>query len=290
MVAAAVGSQFRDVEYLSYPDSIGSAREGGGPGLSGSVTGRQDVLAFFAEAVVPMGDIGEVQLAVRNEDYGAGVSTTDPKVSFEFGVGENIGVRASWGTSFQAPTVRQTGRATSSGFVDDPASATGPGGSTVCTNQGVANNISVIVEGAPGLTPQEAENFSAGLIFQTDRFRASLDYFLFDYTDLIAAEAGFQAIVELQCAGIENTGLPIISDPRVIRDATGQVREVKSQFTNIGSVETSGLDLNADYDMDIGNGSLVLDLGVTYLMNFDVDSDGGEWRVSKQSWSYSVRE
>lgn len=273
-VALAVGSQFRDVEYLSYPDSLGSSGGGGGQGISGSVTGSQDVLAFFAEAVIPMGDIGEIQLAVRNEDYGEGVSTTDPKVSFEFGLGENIGLRGSWGTSFQAPTVRQTGRAGSSGFVDDPASATGPGGSTVCTNQGVANNISVVVEGAPGLTPQESENFSAGIIFQTDRFRASLDYFYFDYTDLIAAEAGFQAIVEAQCAGIENSGLPIIADPRVTRDATGQVREVRSQFVNIGSVETSGIDLNADYTMDIGNGSLILDVGATFLQAFDVDSDG----------------
>ncbi len=273
-VAMAIGAQFRDVEYLSFPDSLSSAGEDGSIGISGPVTGRQDVLAFFAEAVVPMGDIGEIQFAVRNEDYGSGVSTTDPKISFEFGLGENFGARASWGTSFQAPTVRQTGRATSSGFVDDPASATGPGGSTVCTNQGVANNISVVVAGAPGLTPQEAENFSAGLIFQSDQFRASLDYFLFDYTDLIAAEAGFQAIVEAQCAGIENSGLPIIADPRVTRDSTGQVREVRSQFTNIGSVETSGIDFNADYTMDIGNGSLIFDLGATYLLNFDVDSDG----------------
>ncbi|MFT5500446.1 MAG: iron complex outermembrane receptor protein [Woeseiaceae bacterium] len=273
-VAMAVGAQFRDVEYLAYPDSIGSAAEGGGSSTSGSVTGRQDVLAFFAEAVIPLGDIGEVQLAVRNEDYGGGVSTTDPKISVEFGLGENVGVRASWGTSFQAPTVRQVGRATSSGFVDDPASATGPGGSSACLNQGVSNNINVVVAGAPGLSPQEAENLSAGIVFTTDRFRSSLDYFYFDYTDLIAAEAGFQAIVEAQCAGIEDTGLPIIEDPRVTRDATSQVREVRSQFTNIGSVETSGLDLNADYTFDIGNGSLILDFGATYLLAFDVDSDG----------------
>ena len=43
-------------------------------------------MAFFAELVAPIGDIGEVQLAVRNEDYGGGVSTTDPKFSAEFGL------------------------------------------------------------------------------------------------------------------------------------------------------------------------------------------------------------
>ena len=273
-IAAAVGGQFRQVIYDSYPDSLSSAGEDGSTGISGKVTGRQDVVAYFAEVVAPIGDIGEIQLAVRNEDYGGGVSTTDPKISAEFGLTDNIGVRGSWGTSFQAPTVRQLGRATSSAFIDDPASATGPGGSFVCTDQNVSNNISVVVEGAPDLQPQDADNFNLGIVFQTDNFRAAVDYFLFDYTNLIAPEAGVQAIVNGQCAGIGNTGLPIIPDPRVTRDATGQVREVVSQFTNIGKVETDGIDVTADYTMEIGNGTLILDAAATFLMSYKVDTNG----------------
>jgi iron complex outermembrane receptor protein len=250
-VSAAIGGQFRDVEYIFVPDPLSSAREGAEDSIESRVRGRQDVTAFFAEVVLPIFDVAELQLAVRNEDYGDGVSTTDPKVSFEWGVTDNIGVRGSWGTSFQAPTVRQQAQSTSSRFISDPASATGPGGSFVCTDTGVTNNISVIVEGAPGLTPQEAENFNLGVVFQTDNFRASIDYFNF-----------------------ENTGQPILADDRVIRDATGQVREVRSQFVNIGAVETDGFDVNADYTMDIGAGSLNLDFGATYVNKFDVDEDG----------------
>ena len=278
-LAAAVGGQFRQVIYGSYPDSLSSAEEDGSQGISGAVEGRQDVVAYFVELVTPIGDIGEIQVAVRNEDYGDGVSTTDPKFSAEFGLTENIGVRASWGTSFQAPTVRQLGRATSSAFIDDPASATGPGGSFICRNTGVTNNIGVVVEGAPGLQPQDAENINLGVVFQTDAFRASVDYFTFDYTNLIAPEAGVQAIVDAQCPGGSDPGdpgydTPIVEDPRVFRDATGQVRQVSSQFTNIGSVETSGIDVNADYTMDIGNSTLILDLAATILLDYKVDTDG----------------
>jgi len=193
-------------------------------------------------------------------------------VSFEFGLGDNFGFRGSWGTSFQAPTVRQIGRSTSSQFIDDPASATGPGGSFICNDQQVTNNIGTIVEGAADLTPQEAENLSLGVIFQTEKFRASIDYFLFDYTDLIAPEAGAQAIVDAQCPNDDSS--PIILDPRVVRDATGQVRTVTSQFTNIGKVETSGIDIKADYSLEFGNSTVILDLGATFVSNFDVDSDG----------------
>jgi iron complex outermembrane receptor protein len=216
-VAAAVGGQFRDVEYKSYPDSLSSAGEGGADATSSRVTGRQDVVAFFAEVVVPINDVAEVQLAVRNEDYGQGVSTTDPKFSFEWGVTE---------------------KATSSAFIDDPASATGPGGSFICNDQNVANNINVVVEGSPGLSPQEAENISAGFIFQTDNFRASIDYFNFDYTDLIAAEEGVQAIVNQGCPN-GNDGSPLVTDTRITRDATGQVREVRSQFVTISTLTTA---------------------------------------------------
>ena len=272
-LSGAFGFQFRDVAYRSFPDSLSSAGEDGSQGISGAVIGGQDVVAYFAEIVAPLGDFGEAQFAVRNEDYGSGVSTTDPKISFEFGITDWLAARASYGTSFQAPTVRQTGRASSSAFIDDPASATGPGGSFICTDTGVTNNIAVIVEGAPGLQPQEAENINLGLIFQSDSFRASIDWFNFDYQDLIAAEAGAQAIVNAQCPG-GNNGAPIVNDPRVLRDATGQVREVSSQFVNIGAVETSGFDINADYTADIGAGSLNLNLGLTYLLDFDVDTDG----------------
>ena len=272
-VSAAVGGQFRQVIYGSYPDSLSSAGEDGSQGISGSVEGRQDVVAYFAELVAPIGDIGEIQLALRNEDYGDGVSTTDPKISAEFGITENIGIRGSWGTSFQAPTVRQLGRATSSAFIDDPASATGPGGSFICNDTGVTNNIGVVVEGAPGLQPQDAENINFGVMFQTDNFRAAVDYFTFDYTNLIAPEAGVQAIVNAQCPN-GNDGSAIVQDVRVTRDATGQVRQVSSQFTNIGAVETDGIDVNADYTMEFGNSTLIFDVAATYLLSYKVDRDG----------------
>ncbi len=273
-VAAAVGGQFRDIEYVQDPDSLSAAGEGGQSSTETRVRGRQDVIAYFAEVVVPIYDTAELQLAVRNEDYGGGVSTTDPKFSVEWGVTEMIGVRASWGTSFQAPTVRQKAQATSATFINDPASATGPGGSFVCTDTGVTNNITTVVEGAPDLQPQESENINFGVVFQTDNFRASIDYFNFDYSDLIGASIGAQAQIDGQCAGIEDTGLPIIPNPNITRDATGQVREVRSQFVNIGSVETDGIDINADYTLDIGNGSIIFDLGATFLNKFDVDTDG----------------
>jgi len=268
-ISIAVGTQYRDVGFDIVPDSLEAAGEANEQGISSFVHGSQDVIAFYAEAIMPINDLGEIQLAVRNEDYGGGVSTTDPKISVEFGLTDFLSVRGSFGSSFQAPTVRQTASSSSSAFIDDPASPSGPNGSLVCVSTGLNNNIAVTVEGAPDLQPQEADNFNIGFVVQTDNFRAAIDYFTFDYTDLIAPDASPQAIVNNDCL---DDGIP--NDPRVIRDAGGQLREVKSQFTNIGSVETDGIDITADYDLDIGAGSLSIRGGATFINKFDVDTDG----------------
>ncbi len=272
-ISAAVGMQFRDTLFESVPDSLEAAGEANEEGISAEIVGKQDVMAYFAEVIVPFNDMGELQLAVRHEDYGGGVNTTDPKASFSVNVAEWASIRGSWGTSFQAPTIRHTSSASSSAFLDDPASPTGPGGSLVCTDTGLSNNVGVNVLGAPDLIPQESKNFSAGFVVQMESFRASIDYWNFDYTQLIAQDEGAQAIVNSECPN-GNDGSPAVRDPRVTRDAGGQLRAVDTQFTNIGAVETDGIDINADYNMDLGNGSLVVDFGATYVNKFDVDVDG----------------
>lgn len=270
-VSAAIGGQYRDVVIEFVPDSLGAAGESNEESIENFVSGSQDVTAVFAEVIAPIGDAVELQLAVRREDYGGGIgSTTDPKLSFEFRPLDWLGFRGSWGTSFQAPTVRQTASATSSAFIDDPASPTGPGGSLQCVSTGLNNNITVNVVGAPDLKPQESDNFNLGIVMQTEGgFRASLDYWNFDYSDLIAAGETAQAIVNNDCL---DDGIP--NDIRVIRDAGGQLRQVNSEFVNIGRVETDGWDLQADYTMDVSNSTLIFDAALTQVMNFDVDTDG----------------
>jgi iron complex outermembrane receptor protein len=270
-ISGAFGAQYRDVTVESVPDSLSAAGESNEESLENFISGSQDVTAIFAEVIAPIGDTIELQLAVRQEDYGGGIgSTTDPKLSFEFRPLEWLGFRGSYGTSFQAPTVRQTAAATSSAFIDDPASPTGPGGSTVCVSTGLNNNITVNVVGAPGLKPQSSDNFNLGVVLQTEGgLRASLDYWTFEYSDLIAAGETAQAIVNNDCL---DDGIP--NDPRVIRDAGGQLRQVNSEFVNIGKVKTDGWDLNADYTMDINSSTFIFDMAMTQVMSFDVDRDG----------------
>lgn len=268
-VSAAFGAQYRETKVDLVPDSLEAAGEANEESISGAIKGRQTVTAVFGEILIPVSDFVDVNIALRNEDYGGGVSTTDPKFSFEFAATDSIAFRGSWGTSFQAPTVRQTAESSSSAFLDDPASpGPGPQGA-VCVNAGLNNNVAVVVSGAPDLRPQESENFNIGAIWQGEAVRVSVDYWNFDYEDLIAQDESPQAVVINDCL---DDGIP--NDPRVTRDAGGQLRQVDTQFTNIGAVKTDGIDVNADYNVDIMNGNLTVDFGATWVNSFEVDQDG----------------
>lgn len=272
-VGAAVGFQYRRVEMNAHPNPLSAAGEANESSKSFSVHGVQEVWSVFAETIIPFQDWGELQLAVRREDYGGNIgATTDPKISFEVRPTEKFGIRGSWGTSFQAPTVRQTATASSSAFIDDPASE-GPGpNNAICVDVGLTNNIVVNVQGSPELQPQSAKNFNLGFTFNDGGFRMSADYWNFDYTDLIAQSQGAQAIVDADCL---DDGIP--NDPRVIRDGSGQLRQVNTEFVNIGKVKTDGLDIAMQYTTSLGDdGELVFNAKATYVRKFNVEQTAGD--------------
>lgn len=272
VIGFAFGGQYRKTSISDIGDSLSDAGEANEASRSFPVEGDQDVFAMFAEAVVPFQDWGELQLAVRREDYGGNIgSTTDPKVSLELRPTDWLSVRSSWGTSFQAPTVRQTATASSSAFINDPASP-GPGpANAVCTDLGLNNNIVVSVVGSPDLQPQSANSFNLGFVVQTQKgFSFSVDAWQYDYTDLIAQSEGAQAIVNNDC---DDDGIP--NDPRVIRDGGGQLRQVNTEFINIGEVKTNGLDFAMRYDYDAGDiGQFVFDAKASWVNKFSVDTTG----------------
>ena len=272
MIGVAFGGQYRKASITDVPNPLSSAGEANEESLSFTIEGEQDVYAVFAEAIVPLKEIGELQLAVRREDYGGNVgSTTDPKISLELRPTDWLSLRSSWGTSFQAPTVRQTATASSSAFINDPASpGVGPA-NAVCTDLGLSNNIVVSVVGSPDLQPQSANSINLGFVVQTPQgFSFSVDAWQYDYTDLIAQSEGAQAIVNNDC---DDDG--IANDSRVIRDAGGQLRQVNTQFVNIGEVKTSGLDFAMRYDYDAGDiGRFVFDGKASWVNKFQVDTTG----------------
>jgi hypothetical protein len=62
------------------------------------------------------------------------VDTTDPKLAIRYQVSDSLGIRGSWGSSFQAPSVRQMSVSSQSSIIDDPASINPTTGQLECND------------------------------------------------------------------------------------------------------------------------------------------------------------
>ena len=276
IVAVALGAQYRDTEFNDIADSLSEFRIDGRTDPVFSIQdASQDVYAVFAEASVPLTDTLDVQLALRYEDYGddEGGDTTDPKLGFKWDATDSFLLRGSIGTSFQAPSIRNIEGSVGSGALPDPITAAvfaaGPG-SACDLNVTDSFNTAQITTGG-GLVPQDATNWNLGVVFAMGGFTGSIDYWSYEFEDLIGPGESFGSILSGECSN----GV-YVPDPRVGRNGTGQLRQITTSFVNLGGVDTDGIDFKGTYAFDnVLGGQLIFDAVATLVNTFDIDIGDG---------------
>ncbi len=269
-VGVAFGAQYRDEDFSFTPDPLKAIGAASSPSIANPSSGEQEAIAVFTEALLPVTEDLEVQLALRYEDYGdTGGDTVDPKFAFRYSITPSLALRGSFGTSFQAPTTRQVSETISRQVFQDSAVVNPVTGALECGAGGVDISAELNVTGGPGLSPQSSENLNLGAVLQLDNgLDVSLDFWSFDYEDLIAQGQSGQSIVDNDCAD----GIP--DDSRIERDGGGNIRRVNSLFNNTGNVATDGVDLGTRYGWDVNDGLFSLTSQLSYINKFEVTDDG----------------
>ncbi len=262
-VGAAAGYQYRDEELEVDLDDILNANDfytlPGGDDFSAS----RDVHALFVELSLPLHRALELQLALRYEDYGDDINSLDPKIAALWQPGDGISVRGSFGTSFRAPSLLQTtGRLGANDVVNDSANSL----------NGLFRPINTA--GNPDLDPEEADVFNLGItVTSLANLELSLDYWRFDYTDLIVKESA-QGLVDQAIADFNN-GLTdsnaLNKVQRVGGSGFGFITLINSDFINASSVETSGVDLGLRYHWDTSSGQFELRYEWTLVSTYDLE-------------------
>ncbi len=219
-----------------------------------------DVKAVFAELQLPILESLNVQMSARYEDYGGTVgSTFDPQVRAKFEATDWLAFRGGMGTTFRGPPSQSlSGNLTSLQVIGTSFRA-------------------IDINGNPNLAPESATTYSAGVIVNTGGFKASLDYFRYDFSGPIEADP-VQGIVSAMfgASGIANCGNAAYAALQARFTFTGagcgigNVQRLRTQFVNSADVSTSGIDFQTSYQMGMGSGSVTAGIAGTYVLNYKV--------------------
>ena len=127
--------------------------------------------------------------------------------------------------------------------------------------------------GNENLAQEEAETFTLGVVWQPDfggnDFAVTLDYWQIEVEDVITAIDGDQVLDRCYLPRFNPTFDPENEFCRsIIRGSDGLVTDVRSDFLNLSVLETSGWDLQANFSMGFGPGTLSLGAALGYLLEY----------------------
>jgi iron complex outermembrane receptor protein len=227
----------------------------------------QSVGAAFAEFQMPFTDTLTGTFAIRYEDYGGNIgSTTNPKVALKWQATDWLAFRASAGSTFRAPPTTQVAPTVTTNL----SYTTAAGGYRAFD-----------LWGNPDLDPEKAKTLNLGVLFEQGDFRASLDYWAFDFEGPIKSESGSQivnSIFPTGATGGNNCGVAAyaalqsrISFAGDGSCAAGNINRIRHYFVNGPDVKTSGLDFSANYKQrDVFGGDMNFGVDLTYVLEYVV--------------------
>lgn len=294
-VRMAVGGEFHDNSYRQ--SLIATNVLASGAETTKNVFNSRTISSVFGELfvplvgpsnVMPMVERLELSLAARYEDYSDFGTTSNPKVGIIYSPGFDLNLRATYGTSFRAPSLIDGADQIKNIFVQnitDPTSATG-------TTRGLFTN-----GGNSQLSPETATTWSYGLDWTPqalDGFNLSVSYFKVEYENRIdvapgnalaqgsvyanlirrrpaasdvAGNAAFDALVaaSFASADLQNPIEPV-SNINVLLDGRRQ---------NLGSLIQDGVDVSANYAFDTDFGDWRVGLDVAKVLTVDRQGAAG---------------
>lgn len=283
-VRAAFGAGYRRETFRYFGESFVAGLT---PTPIAPVGGSRSVIAAFGELALPVVGAAnampgiarlEVVAAVRFENYSDFGSTANPKVGLVWEPVAGFRLRASYGTSFRTPALRELNQpqAISTSQLRDP--------------QNVNRSVLLLTGGNPDLEPERATSFSAG--FQAaptsvPGLRIEANFFRIRFSNRIATPVSDNRQLALRDPTLAPFITPISpatspADRALVIELSGRPGStvsplippelytaiVDGRFVNTASLFVQGLDLSLGHRFDLSAGRASVALNGSYLFDY----------------------
>lgn len=281
-IAGVVGAEFETIDFTQQSDpQSASGRVSGGSG-GDDVFASRDRKSAYTEIQIALPANVDVNAALRYDEYkqsgDVGVSyvsgkfdNVTPQVGIAWRPVDALLLRASWGESFRAPSMREM-------FSTQALSFERAYDTLWCDVQGNAGNDSVYCNpngsqqhrtwfgGNPDLQSEQGESVTLGAVWNiTDDWSAELSYYKIKLDDKIGSISVARLLREEQDLGAGN-------HPAIIRDASGKIETIYSFDQNIAGLSTSGFDFKTAYRLATGYGDFTFKGEVSYVKDYESQS------------------
>jgi iron complex outermembrane receptor protein len=258
----AIGAEYRREKMEDKPDPLASSGGILGQGIT-ATNGSRNSYAIFAEAALPITKQLEAQLAARYDHYSDYGSSATPKIGVKYTPSPMLAIRANWGKGFRAPTLPEISPSVATFFTN-----------VIDPEDGVTRSISGVFAGNPNLKAEKSTSTTLGFVFEpTDNFSMAIDFYKISWKDVVAAPDA-QDVLDATCdVDRDTTVTPSCpSTSTVFRDPdTNQVVSVWSNYMNLNTRKTSGVDIDARLVMPSSVGKFTARTNFNYVHSFKED-------------------
>ncbi|BBC74245.1 TonB-dependent receptor [Altererythrobacter sp. B11] len=264
------------------------------------LSGSFDVLEFFAEGQLPLVQDSFIYDASLTAGYrrshyetsaGNTYNTDTFKIGAEVAPTADIRLRAMYNRAVRAPNIQElfsTPTVALNGSNDPCAGITVSPTDYGCIAQGLAagrgtapnpaGQYNGFIGGNQDLKPEKASTWTLGAVFRPSvvpRLNLSVDYFTIKIDDAIRS-FGQDAILS-DCVDKATADFTPASCDLVHRDAAGSLWLTPGGYVtdlpgNVGSVKTSGIEVNGGYSYPVGFADLSFSFTGTYLDEYVVNN------------------
>jgi len=229
--------------YAEQGFSIGSHGFAGFSPAAAGVNTRRNIAAYVdVEAYITDGFL--LGAALRYEDFTSFGDTLNYKLTAQYEINDEISLRASHSTGFRAPTVGQAN------VVNTATSIVG--GDLIQSFTAPPTDPLSAFYGGEELTPEESVSYAVGGVYQSGDFFLTVDYYTIEVTDRIAQSSQ----IFLDPADYDDLREAGVQNPELISAVT--------YFANDFDTTTSGVDVVANYGMELLGGDTKLSLAYNF--------------------------
>ncbi len=232
--------------------------------VTADMSAQQSVSEFAIEANLPLLSDApfakslDLNGAFRYAHYSKIGGAKTWKVGLDWHLSDEISFRATRSRDFRAPTLYD---------LYSPRQESLTGFTDLHTN--TAGIVTVISSGNPDLKPEIANTLTIGGVFKPEwlpGFSVSVDYFKIKIDNAISGVGGGASLAECEASGGTSPLCELYDRPYPFENTTSEnyPTAIYYRSLNIATAKTEGVDVDANYVTNLGNGRLTLRGLVTY--------------------------